>query len=141
MASFRDEVERIVEERLEELGADVSPLSAGELAARYGRRDLDDGARHYAVEIDGTRYALTVTPLEQAQVDDHRPIAAVTDEVERLQREQRVVPYHQVIVAPAGTVLLDLVPDQDRPEPEEDGSGMAFLQRLLDHDAVRPLMR
>jgi hypothetical protein len=137
VAEFREEVRSTVEDRLEHLGVEAAPLPADELESRYGRRATGE-AIHYRVSLGGTDQALTVTPLDQEQVDDYRPVLEVTEEVERLQREGRAVPYHQVIVAPRGSVMLDLVAGNGG--QADPSAGMAFLQRLLDHDVVRRLM-
>ena len=140
MGEFREEVEAIVESRLDVLGKGGRRLDADELESVFGRRALGDGALHYAVSLDGERWALTATALDQAQVDDYGPVTKVTQEVERLQRAGRIVPYHQVMVAPRGSVMLDLVPALEGEQPSSDEAGLAFLQELLDHATVRPLL-
>jgi hypothetical protein len=140
MDGLTDEVTKIVERRLNELHVNAKPLPAEELKARFGRQQVSEPALHFEIALDGTACALTVTVLDQDQVDDYGPVRAVSEEVGRLQAAGRFVAYHQVMVAPRGTVLLDLVaPGQSAPAPE--GSAERFLQGLLDHATVRPLLK
>jgi hypothetical protein len=139
---FAADVVAIVERRLTELGVESSDLSGGELESRFGRREISGPASHFEVDLDGTECALTVTTLNEAQVDDYGPIRSVSDEVSRLQASGRFVAYHQVIVAPRGTVLLDLVgPEGTVADDRLQESGERLLDDLLDHASVRPLLK
>jgi hypothetical protein len=140
VADFAGEVEEVVERRLDDLGLAHERVTAAEAEARSGRRPVSDPAFQYAVEVNGTPAVLTVTPLTQEQADDYGPVLEVTHEVERLQRLGRAVPYHQVIVAPRGSVMLDLVGPEGRDGGSFESAGMEVLQTLLDHQTVRPLL-
>jgi hypothetical protein len=143
MNSFTDDALATARRRLSELKIDAAPVQGDELEARFGRRETSSGsAFHAELSLDGAPCVLTVTALDQAQVDDYGPVRAVSDEVGRLQSSGRVVAYHQVMVAPRGTVLVDLVgPPRSAAPPTLETSAERLVQQLLDHEAVRPLLK
>jgi hypothetical protein len=142
MQSFTHEVFETVERRLKDLDVGTVPLPAAELTARFGRQQVSDIAFHFEVELDSTTCALTVTVLDQQQADDYRLVRAVSEEVGRLRASGRFVAYHQVLVAPRGTILLDLVgPEQIASQMALDTSAQRFLEEFLNHDTARPLLK
>ncbi|HEY3551200.1 MAG TPA: hypothetical protein VGK69_09145 [Gaiellaceae bacterium] len=132
------EVLEIVEGRLDDLSISFRTLSPEELLSRFGRRRTFVRAESFELKLDEAPRALTVTVLDQEEADDYVPVRAVSEEVGRLHESGRRVAYHQVIVAPLGTILLDLVrEDGNGGLDESDGR---FLAELLDHAAVLPLL-
>ena len=130
----------IVERRLDDLSISVRDLSRDELLSRFGRCGVSARADSFELALDDVPRALTVTVLDQKEADDYRAVRAVSDEVGRLQESGRRVAYHQVIVAPRGTILLDLVPEDGAGDGELGESDTQFLVELLDHETVRPLL-
>ena len=112
------------------------------ILGQFGRQDLSSSAFHFGVELDGVPCALTVTVLDEQQADDYGPVRAVSEEVGRLQALGRFVTFHQVMVAPRGTILLDLVgPERSAIKTPLDEAAERFLMGLLDHATVRPLLK
>jgi hypothetical protein len=142
MQSFVREVLETVERRLKALNVGSKPLTASELLGRFGRQEFSSSAFHFEVEVDGVPCALTVTVLDEQQADDYGPVRIVSEEVGRLQALGRFVAFHQVMVAPRGTILLDLVgPERTASKIPLDEAAERFLMGLLDHDTVRPLLK
>src|SRR4051794_34787462 len=97
---FGPEVLELVERRLVELGVEWSILTPDELQSRFDRGEVSGPAYHVEIKLDSVSCALTITVLDQEQVDEYAPVRAVSDEVSRLDTSRRYVAYHQVIVAP-----------------------------------------
>ncbi|MCP4115373.1 MAG: hypothetical protein GY737_08185 [Desulfobacteraceae bacterium] len=142
MKLFAREVIDTIERRLKELEIDTEPLTVDELKTHFDRQQVSGDALHFEVELDDTPCALTATVLDQQEADDYGPVRTVSKEVGRLQASGRFVVYHQVMVAPRGTILLDLVgPERSASEMSLEEVAGRFLERLLDHRTVRPLLR
>jgi hypothetical protein len=141
--SFTNEVLKILERRLAELHVIGEPLSPGELNARFGRHPVSEPAIHFEIDLDASEWALTVTVLEARDVADHGPIRAVSEEVGRLRAAGHLVAYQQVMVAPRGTILVDLVapPGQTAADARLEASAQIWLEALFDHRTVRPLLK
>jgi hypothetical protein len=137
---LRREVLGLVERRLDDLSISFRSLSSEELLSRFGRRRISARADSFELTLDDVPRALTVTALDQEEADDYGPVRAVSEEVGRLQASGRPVAYHQVIVAPRGTILLDLVREDGVGDGGPVESDEQFLVELLDHHAVRPLL-
>lgn len=137
---LRREVLELVERRLDDLSISSQDLSPEELVSRFGRRPVSTHAASFELSPDDVPRALTVTVLDQDETDDYRPVQAVSEEVGRLQASGRRVSYHQVIVAPRGTILLDLVREDSAENRLLDEWDEQFLVELLDHETVRPLL-
>ena len=130
----------IVERRLDDLSVSFWHLSPEELRSRFGRRQTLAPADSFELTLDGDPRALTVTVLDQEETDDYRPVRAVSAEVGRLEASGRQVAYHQVILAPGGTILLDLIAEDGADNGGSGESDEQFLAELLNHETVRPLL-
>jgi hypothetical protein len=141
MHSFTQRALEIIERRFNEFSIDVKSLTVESLMEKFGRQQVSTPAFYFELQLIDIRCALTVTVLDEQQADDYESVRAVSEEVGRLLVSGRFVVYHQVIVAPQGTILLDLVgPERSSNQILSEESAEKFLQRLLDHDAVRPLL-
>jgi|GEM_PF-4136256 len=142
MDGFTQALVAVVERRLPELGSPVAPLPAGDLRERFGREEVAAVELHYELQLAGEPFALTVTPFTQQQADEYTPMQPVDEQIGRL-RPQRIVGAQQVIVAPRGTVFVDVVgpPRGGDDDAALDSASQAFAESLLDHDAVEPLLQ
>ena len=137
---LRREVLELVERHLDDLSISFWNLSPEELLSRFGRRSVSQQADSFELVLDGVPGALTVTVLDEEEAEDYGPVRAVSEEVGRVEESGRPVAYHQVILAPLGTILLDLVRDHAGHEMGPDRSDQEFLAELLDHETVLPLL-